>query len=301
MSWAIPKRYLKLTIYQGADKKKVISVLDDRAKISFDTSESVSGAMNECNCSISGLTKEKMLYLSTSTSAWVNERIRNRIVIEAGYDNNRNIVFDGIISDANPDLSNPDFLIQMKAISAYDIMTDMVKSYSFGGAVPASEIARAIAKDAGLGFENGLEEDVIINNYNYTNNSIISHLRYLSSIPKTPLDIWITNNVVKIKNRGKPFKSTTAKIPLISYKTNMIGSPQPNDMGCVVKVRMSSQWRSGQEVSLESIRFKALNSTNYVIQTFHHSGNTRGANWHTNLTLIRKDIYMGGSKSYVQT
>lgn len=66
--WDIDKRYLKLDIKKGDEDLSILSSLGVDAKISFNTTESVSGAVNEANIVINGILPEKMAYLSTSST-----------------------------------------------------------------------------------------------------------------------------------------------------------------------------------------------------------------------------------------
>ena len=61
-NWSIPKRYLRLTLYEGQKDSKALSQLTEDMSVKFNTSDSVSGALNEANIVISGLQVKKMLH-----------------------------------------------------------------------------------------------------------------------------------------------------------------------------------------------------------------------------------------------
>ena len=292
MKWAVPQRYLKLTLFKGRNDKKEVKVLSDldmSFNITFETSAAVSGAVNEGNIKIGGLTRDTMVYLATSTTPWTKNIIQNQITIDAGYTDKHAVIFDGNIIEATPNLESPDYSISLKAKAYYQVLVNENISLTFEGQKKASEIAQVIATRLGFVFFNGLTEDVVVTDYQLKDASPLQHARNLAKI--TGLDVFVDKNRLFIKNKGKPiFDSSKNNILQISDE-NMIGAPIPNAMGCDLFVRLDPAIMTGQEVELQSKKFSTLNSTNYIIQTISHSGATRGNNWKTKLIMLRKDLY----------
>lgn len=292
--WSVPERYCKLELFLGrADLKKtnILSTLNKDYKISFTTSETVSGAVNETNIEISGLTRDKMLYLSTSFTEWINGSIRNEIILDAGYDNLHGVIFRGDIIEAVPNLNQADYSIKLKCMSYYEKMNNEAFSFSFPGSIHAAEIAQAFASKLGFGFIEALDSAVYVDNYTYSDANIIQHIRNLSNI--TGLDCYISQSTVFLKERGKPIDRYPA-ITIDYY--NLIGSPEPTPLGCNVTLRLNSAIASGQRVLVKSLKFPTLASVGYVVQSFSHSGDTKGNKWQTNVTLIREDFYNADRK-----
>jgi len=292
MKWAIPKRYLKLTLYKGRNDKKEVKVLSDldiSFNISFDTSATVSGAVNEGNIKIGGLTRDTMVYLATSTTPWTKNIIQNQITIDAGYEGNHAVIFDGNIIEATPNLDSPNYTISIKAKAYYQVLVNENISLSFKGQVPASKIAQEIAKRLSFVFFNGLTEDVMVTDYQLKDASPLQHARNLAQI--TGLDVFVDRNRLFIKHKGTPILESNDKNILKISDDKMIGAPIPNAMGCDLSVRLDPSIMTGQEVELQSKKFPTLNSTNYIIQTISHHGETRGNNWRTKLVMLRKDLY----------
>lgn len=292
--WAIPQRYCKLELYKGRallTKTNILSKLDANYKISFTTSETVSGAVNETNVEISGLKPETMLYLSTSFTEWLENSPRNEIVIDAGYDSLHGVIFKGDVIEAIPNLDQADYSIKLKCMSYYDKMNNEQFSFSFPGSVPATVIAQAFAAQLGFGFFSDVETDIFVDNYNYINKNIIQHLRNLANI--SGLDVYISQNMVFIKTRGKPLK----RFPVLKlgYK-DFIGSPEPTPLGCNVRIKLNPSIATGQRVFVKSLKFTTLESVGYVVQSYSHSGDTKGSKWQTNVTLIREDFYNADRK-----
>lgn len=286
-----PKRFLEMELSAGRNVQKntnVLSRLGTDAKVSFNVTQSVSGAVCEAKVTIYGLTKDKMSYLATSVSPWQKERIFNRMVINAGTENCSGLIFDGEIIEAVPDLSNTNAKIDLTCMSYYKIMLENPKSYTFKGAVPVSRIAGQLARDLGVGFVDGTGlGGRQINGYSEQNKSIIDHMRVLAQTAQT--DIWAAGGRLFLKERGESLPGL--KTFKICAAQNMIGSPEPTDTGCRVKIKMTPAVSAGQEVSVDSTVFPVLNSGNFVVQSLEHAGDTMGGQWETTLTLIRKNIY----------
>lgn len=288
-SWSIPKRFLRLKLYQGrANVKdtKQLAWLDVNAKVSFTTSETVSGAVNETNIEIGGLTKDKMVYLATSCSLWVSNYVQNQITLEAGYDNLYGVIFDGDVIEAIPNIDNADYSVKLKCLSFYQNSVNETESFSFEGSFPISQMAKTLADRLGLVLVNSLPEEVYVDNYMYKDQSVIQHMRNLSQI--TGLDIYASNGRLILKKRGEAVNQGSV---FTVNSTNLIGAPEPTPLGCNVRIKLNPSIATGQQVKLTSLKFPTLNSENYVIQTFSHSGDTKGSKWQTNLTLIRQEVY----------
>lgn len=291
--WAIPERFLQIKLMEGRSEdlnaSKAFAWIDRRARVSFNTSETVSGAVNETNVEISGLKTDTMAFLATSYTPWTKNYKRNSLILDAGYVDNHSIIFKGDIIEAVPNVDSADFSIKLKCMSYYETLLNDASSFTFEGENKASEIASNFADKLKFSFVNGLksaEDDIEVNNYSYKDQSPIQHMRNLSQM--TGLDIWTSNERLFIKKRGEELSN----IPILNIDyNNLIGSPRPTAIGCDVSVRLNPSIMTGQRVKLKSLRFPILNSSEYVIQTFSHSGETMGSKWQTNLTLIRKDIY----------
>lgn len=288
MEWSIPKRYLKLTLYDGRktlSENAILSKLDITSKVEFNIFSTVSGASKEANITIGGLTMEKMAYLSSSFTVWSKQQIRNKIYIDAGYNNNHSLIFVGDIVDAVPQLDNANYTIRFKCLTNFGDMVNIIESYSFKGQVNILTILRNIANEHGYTLKTNITNTTYINNYSYSNTSIVQHLRNLSEI--TGLDIYIDGDKLIAKNKGGALKYP---IYTINYK-NMIGVLKPTQVGCNVKVRLDPTLQTGQRVKIQSVKFPQLNDSVFVVQTIGFKGDTRGVDWYNELTLIKEGLY----------
>ena len=278
MDWAIPKRYLKLNLYNEDKENKVV----------FNTSDSVSGGYSEANIVLTGLTPEIMGYLASTSTQWLKTAVNNKIVIDAGYENNHSIIFSGTIMEAKPNIDTANYTLTMKAQSMFFDMLNNVKSYSFQGVKKASEIANTFAVDLGFVFVNALENDVDVSDYNYQDKSIQANIRYLSQI--TGLDVYTTNNRLYIKESGKALTSSTVPILKVD-SSNMVGGPKITPQGVEVNIKMDPSVITGQQVEITSARFDIINTQKYILQSVNFAGDTRGSDWLTHLVLIRENLY----------
>ena len=119
--WSIPKRYLRITLYDGRELKnlkqrKVLVWADEKANVSFSTTTSAYGMAAQANISITGLKLDTMSYLSTSYRSWEENPIYNEIKIESGYDNRHGLIYEGTIIEAIPNLTNANFSINLPSI-----------------------------------------------------------------------------------------------------------------------------------------------------------------------------------------
>lgn len=284
-NWSIPKRFLRLTLYEGQKDSKVLNRLTEDMSVKFNTSESVSGALNEANIVLSGLQVEKMFYLATSTTQWIKNWRPNRIIIEAGYENRHGIVFDGSVIKGTPNLESADYSITLKAMSLFSDLTEP-RSYSYEGQVPVRQIAKSLADDLGLKLVDGLKDDTItVSNYNLRNQNSVSGLRQLAQM--TGLEIYSSKGRLYIKRPGENIPS--GKIITLTSK-DIIGVPQPTETGVIINVHLNSSIVSGQIVKVDSLKYTQLKSYEFFVSTLSHSADTRGNDWYTRLNLTKTGL-----------
>lgn len=288
-AWDVPKRYIRIELWNGrrSDAKSYKrAILDVSYKISFQTSETVSGAVNELNLELNGLTVDNMLYYATTYNQFHQNPVFNDIVVTAGYDNFNGIIFEGNITEAIPDMNTADYSLRLKAISWYEEMNNEIKSYSYQGETPVNKILQDIASRQGMLLQSQIGDDISVTDFTLNNVSFIQTLRELSTMKG--IDIWSVNGRIFAKQRGEPLEEIS---PITIDERNMIGIPTPTNIGCDVSIKLNPAIVTGQFVRLKSKKFPQLNTYSYNIQTLSHGGDTKSNKWQTNLHLIRTDIY----------
>lgn len=288
--WSIPKRYLSMTLFDGREggekSNKILAWADLNANVSFSTSSSVYGLASEANITISGLTLDKMAYLSTSYTSWTDHPIFNNIEIDAGYENKHGLIYKGTIIEGHPNLNQANFSISLKCFSLYNSRVRDIMSLSYDGEVEVTKIIDEIA-DA-IGFAPVYNESVrgVKTTYALADSSPEDHMRYLAKM--TELDIYADKGRIIAKKKGEPIEAFNK---LKIDDKNIVGAPEPTPTGCNVSIKMDSSVCGGQAVELKSLRFPTISSGEYFVSTYYHSGETKGNKWTTHINLVRKNIY----------
>lgn len=286
--WSIPQRYLKLSLYSGGEESqtedKLLNNVYMDANISFNTNASANGMSPEANVTITGLTTDKMGYLATSFNAWFKNRQFNSLKIDAGYDNKHGLIYSGTIINASTNLNSPDFSIDLKCLSNYNLLAKNDISMSYDGEKTLEEICRDLANKQGLVLKFNSKQDIKLTDYNIQNISFYNAIRELGR--QTGTNIWLTDKTLYVKDFseviGGNYTIDTSKI---------IGAPIPDATGCSVAIRMDTAIIGGMPITLKSERFKALNGSDYFVGSFYHTGETKGNKWQTVVKLIRRTIY----------
>lgn len=279
MNWQ--KRFLRISLYQN---NKLRNILSEDLAITFNTSEAVSGGLNEANIVINGLKTDTMFYLATSNTQWVKNWVHNRIIIDAGYENNHGVLFDGTIMEAKPNLTTADFSISIKAMAMF---SELMKpqSYSFAGDVPVNTIAQKLAGDLGLKLVSDVDNSATVNNYTMRDQSAVNGIRTLAQT--TGMDIFESKGRLYLK---KPDAGLKSGRQLYIKSSDIVGIPEPTPTGVNINVRMNPSFLSGQRVKVSSIRYPQLESYNFFIMTMAHNGATKGRDWITHLSLIKEGM-----------
>lgn len=294
-SWDVPKRYIHVSLFDGREggikSNKLLSFLSDDAKISFQTQASVGLTASDAVITITGLRRDTMAYLATSYTIWTEESIVNRIVLDAGYDDNHSILFDGEVIEAIPNLDNADFSISLKCQTQYYSLNTEIQSISRKGEVSVKEIAQEIAKKMSDNLQTVSlvyypEKDYKVIDYEMSNASPFDQMRNLSK--QTGLDIYVENGRMYVKEQGK---SADGLGSLIIDGSNIIGAPMPDNTGCRVQIRMNCNVKCGMPVKIKSSRFEQLNNLPFFVSEYYHVGETKGKKWFTEVVLIRDKIW----------
>lgn len=283
-TWDVPKRYLRLYVYQQGKNKPLWTLTED-TRVQANTVAAVEGAMTEANIVISGLKVGQMFALATNSTQWVRNWVQNRIVIEAGTYEKHSQIFTGTIMEAKPQLLNADYTITIKAITGFFSMTKPT-SYSFPGPTPVATIAKRVAADNGLTFVDALKNDSItITDFTAQDSNMQEILRALSQAAS--VDLYEDMGRLVLKAWGEPAPG---------YKTQVItsdmlvGIPEPNQFGCKIQTLLNAGPRLGQTIKLDSVKYPEFKTYELYLQTKSHSLDTFGADWYTTYELVRTGL-----------
>jgi hypothetical protein len=281
--WDLNKRYLGINLFLNA--KNMNLKINENMKISFNTSDTVSGAVSEANIDIVGLNREDIAFLSSSTNQYSGNYKQNKIDIIAGYDNQQGRIFSGNLTEATPNLNTADYSVQIKAVSGFYESLGNPLSIARDGKTKVEELAKIMADNLNIPLNNNLKNTYYIENYGYSK-TITEHLRLLSDLVN--IDVYQSNGELFLKERTQPLNLKPFKI---SYKSNIIGSPETTPTGCNVNIKLNPHLKTGQQIEVESLKFPLLNTEKYILTTLSHSGDTKGNQWQSYLKLIKKSIY----------
>lgn len=251
----------------------VMKQYNNNLRIDFQIQKGVAGLGESANITIFGLNLNDIDFLAKSISYDMNPagqvRADSLIQLEAGYKNNKNIIFIGNMTEALPNVDSATYSIQIKAISCYNAKIN--GSYSNISLKDATlqSVCDTIAK--GLGYTlNFLATNKNIGDYSYYGDPISQLLDFRKAYGKE-LEIYTDNKILYVIDLGK---SNNTLIVNISGDSGMIGSPQPMFKGVVVKTLLMPSLVLGGKFSLQSAKLSSLNGI-YQIQTLKHKGSNR--------------------------
>lgn len=297
-NWSVPRRYLRLTLFKG-DKLQnkdveVLTWVNENARVSFNSSESVAGSMAEANINIVGLTKENMAYIATSFNVWRGSYIFNTLQIDAGYYDNHSVIFEGNITEATPNLNGAEYSIQIKAVQSFDLY-DKTISISKEGTVPLRSVVQELADFAGWKLVYDVKEELFVENVSISNKTpmaIMTDIIQMGCVDEKgdfkKVNLWANSDTLYVALEQETLSSVK---PIVVNKYNMVGVPQITQFGVNVDVRLNGSYRTGQQVILESDKFPIINSKDYKLLLISHTFDTKSADWKTHLVLQRKDIF----------
>lgn len=286
-NWIIPKRYLRLRLFSGRrelKETKLLSDLDINTKVTFEANASINGSANDATITITGLTLDKMAHVASTYTNWVNFQVQGEIVLDVGYENLHGTIFDGGVFSATPNLDTANYSITLRCQAAWYDTLQQSFGVSFEGETPVSEIASYIASQSNYIFVNQLKDDFTISNYTLPEMSVYQQVRSLAQ--QSGCLVWIQNGRLYIKNNGI---NKEEKAQFVIDTNNMIGAPEPTEIGCRVRIRLNPSVSVGQTVQMRSVKFPSVSNSNWIVQQVSHSGDTKGNKWQTELLLSRGD------------
>lgn len=233
-----------------------------------------------------------------------------RIVVQAGYEGNYGLIFDGTIKQA-----------RKGRVDARDSYVDIVaadgdQAYNYS-VMALSLTAGATPRDAVEAFTKAMAEHGVSAGYVpelSTNGSARGRVYY--GMTREELREWaeVQDCLWSIQDGKLTLIPKTSyvpgDVPLISPQTGLVGVPEQTQNGIQMRVLLNPALKIGQRVRLDStvnpFRFgldvqsqasnaliASSNKTNadglYYVMSAEHSGDTRGNAWYTELTCLAID------------
>lgn len=252
----------------------------DNIKVEFNITKSINTAGGEATISIFGLLPDDIAFLSTNYIAGSGALNQSLISLIGGYKDNKTLLFNGNIVNANPNLTSKDYNIEIKAINAIMASTNS-KSISLKNATLKS-ICQRLASDLGLILKYDNTINKTIGDYSY-NGTAFSQILNLRSYYPNEIDIFINDGFLIIQKQKSLEKG---KVFLLNSKTGLIGTPQPTATGCKIKSILNPALQVGGIIKLESKKIPQLNSF-YKILELKHMGSNRTDMWVSEITALQ--------------
>jgi hypothetical protein len=233
-----------------------------------------------------------------------------RIVIQAGYEGNFGMLFDGTIKQARAGrVDAKDSYVDIVAADgdqAYNFST-IALSLAAGGQ-PSDAVQAFVKAMATQGISQGYTPELS------ANGSVRGRVYY--GLTRDELREWaeVQDVLWSIQDGKLTLIPKTSYVPgdtpLISPQTGLIGVPEQTQNGIQMRVLLNPAMRIGQLVKLDStinayrygldVQSQASNAllassikTNadglYYVMTADHIGDTRGNEWYTDLTCLAVD------------
>lgn len=211
---------------------------------------------NDATIKIVNIDKRLRDYILTETTPWNFNRVRKRVIVEAGrqsYGMGR--IFTGDICEVTPS-QPPDVSITIKAkTNAWDKGNIVTRNNP--ARMQLKTIAQGVASSMGLTlmFE---ADDKTISNYAFTGaaSKQVEHLAELGRV-----NAYIDDTNLVIKNIGKSVQSYTN---VLSMDSGMVGIPEATEQGIRVKYLYEPTSRIGSLLDVVSKMYPGVNGK-YII------------------------------------
>lgn len=236
----------------------------------------------------------------------------SRVVVQAGYEGNYAVIFDGEIKQVRRGReSQTDTYLDIAAAdgdSAYNYSL-LAMSLAAGNTSPANQVEQMIKGMASNGITQGYTPNLSTNALPRGKAIYGMAKDELRKIAKTTQTSW---SIQDGKVNLVPLTAyMPGEIPVLTSDTGMIGLPEQTQNGIKIKILLNPNIKIGQAVKLDNASIQqyrynlALNqqaqneSTSiynktdsdglYYVMIADHNGDTRGNDWYTDLTCLAID------------
>lgn len=283
----LSERYVSVEFYDDNKQSEKFEGID----IMFTVTKKRCALRNSASFQIANLKRERIEYLTSFASQWVNMEKHRRIRIKAGYVDkdvkdkglNAGIIYDGDLLSAIP-TQPPDVWLECEGLSGmYD--NQKIGALSIKGKVKVSEIAKTIANKLKLKFINELtaKNDKTVDGFYHSGgmSDLTDEINNLGIAT-----VFIDDDTLHIQDNDPKIPTNTDTVPVVSMETGLIGIPRPDPLGVRFTVQLTSKYKLGEALKLES---KAIPSCNgiYYPYIITYRGSLRGAQFVTELDCRR--------------
>ena len=258
---------------------------DESLKVDFNITNCVYGVFAQGNITIYNLGFDDMQYLATSYNPASRRFKRNKIILEAGYNDNVSNIINGNIIEVDADFNSVDASINLRVQGAIanNLANNNVKT-SLNGDVDFRAVCNECAKNNGLTlhYDSKIKPRTLTDfSYNGTPYQMIERLR--KYYPDTNIFLGEDGQTLNVllKEGGENFNQQE-----LSKDTGLKGRPKPTMLGCVARSVLNTNFKAGGYVKLKNSNLENFDGV-YRITELKHIGSNRGEAWDTELTLQR--------------
>lgn len=243
---SLDPRLITITLQVNGGTK----VFDQNLSISARGAKYGNAIFNDCEVTIANLDKATQDFILTETSPYNLNRTPKLITIDAGrvsYGISR--IFAGSVFTSRP-TQPPDISVILRCIeNGFNGGNIVRRNYND---TPLSQIAGQIAKDNNLTliFE---ANDRLIGNYTF-NGPVNGQLDVLEK--QGLIDVFQDGLKMVVKNQAVPLQGGAR---IINASNGMIGIPELNERGCIVKFLLDNRTTLGAGIVVESDVYPAAN------------------------------------------
>lgn len=259
-------RKLKLLIQIDKDLKEYTDL-----RINFNVNKG-KAKEEKANITIYGLNLIDIQKLCTNFDYKSGKSKPNKIILEAGYQNDFGKIFDGAIMECEPKLGGADYQVNIKAQAGFYNGSVRREPISIINA-KLSDIARSIASqyNVALQFECTDKE---VGDYSF-NGSVKD--QFAKFTKEYGVKAWVENGILTITDKDRP-KNTQAT--LLRNDSGLIGDPIPTAKGVNLVTLLRASFSIGSKLKCEFTKFPSLNG-DYQILTLTHKGSNYGNDFTT--------------------
>jgi hypothetical protein len=267
------------------DGKPVIT--DERFRVIFQVTQDYGGFVSYCDLSIYGLSDDSIGKLN-------KENIQ--VSLKAGYENNIDFIFKGILIRFIQRRTGPDTISQL--ICRGGGQSNKTVNITLGKNTKVTTIIKACADAIGLPLV--IKESDFASVPPYTKGATIygDPTQYLNDLAKThDFSYVVINDKIRVtKNTGY----IDGSVREVSQFTGMIGFPEISENGCDVSIIMNPRVKIGGRINIKS-ELKTFNFSNvyyrkippkagtgvYRVFKVIHNGDSWTNTWNTQITAFR--------------
>jgi hypothetical protein len=267
----VPLLFRSRLLRVGIEIDGEVRVYDERLDIRVSGTKMASAAQNECEVTISNLSRDVRNYLLTETSPFTRSGQPRILTIDAGRQSTGAFrLFVGDITEASP-TQPPDITLTIKAKTKQAAKSAVV-AVSKGPTERLSVIARGVADALGLQlvFE---AADRQVANYSFSGGAR-KQVDKLGDAGR--VNAYVDDERLIIKDYGAALAATTYEL---SARSGLVGIPELTEQGVKVRFLLDPRAQLGGRLTLRSEIYPAVDGQ-YAIYSLAYELASRDTPWY---------------------